>query len=52
MSWSTILDLATLEGDFYVLRIKKSNYGNLVKISDLTILPDECKYHLVQTQAY
>lgn len=46
MSWSNILDLATLEGDFYVLRIKKSNYGTLVKISDLTILPDEYKIPL------
>lgn len=47
MSWSNILDLATLEGDFYVLRIKKSNYGTLVKISDLTILPDEYKIPLI-----
>ena len=47
MSWSNILDLATLEGDFYVLRIKSSNnYGTLIKISDLTILPGEYKIPL------
>lgn len=47
MSWPNILDLATLEGDFYVLRIKSSdNYGTLVKISDLTILKGEYKIPL------
>lgn len=47
MSWTNILDLATVEGDFWVLIIKSgSNYGTLIKISDLTILPGEYKIPL------
>ena len=47
MSWSNILDLATVEGDFYVLRSIENNYGTLIKISDLTILPGQYKIPLI-----
>ena len=51
MSWSNILDLATLEGDFYVLRNVlrsiENNYGTLIQVSNLIILPGQYKIPLI-----
>jgi len=56
MSWSNILDLATVEGDFYVLRNVlrsiENNYpsvahGTLIQVSNLIILPGQYKIPLI-----